>query len=83
MPRKIDILYICDWLPPDLGAVGQYSLLLARDLARPVKRVVLAGLSSVGSEELEENYGAGSLRIVRFPARHYEKSKFASRVVDS
>ena len=25
------LVYLCDWLPPDFGAVGQYSLLFARE----------------------------------------------------
>ena len=30
-PEKL--IYLCDWLPPDYGAVGQYSSLFARELA--------------------------------------------------
>ena len=78
--RKIDILYICDWLPPDFGAVGQYSLLFARELARSGKQVVLAGLSSSGRDESEELLGSGSLRIVRLPAKPYKKNRFRSRL---
>ena len=43
MPGQIDILYICDWLPPDFGAVGQYSLILARNLAAEGEMLSLAG----------------------------------------
>jgi hypothetical protein len=25
------LVYICDWLPPDFGAVGQYAMLFARE----------------------------------------------------
>jgi hypothetical protein len=83
VPRsgKIDILYICDWLPPDFGAVGQYSLMLARELATEGNRVVLAGLSSHGHEETEEAIGGGHLRIIKLPARHYKKSKFGARLL--
>ena len=28
------LVYICDWLPPDFGAVGQYAVLSARDWAK-------------------------------------------------
>ena len=27
------LVYICDWLPPDFGAVGQYAVLFARQWA--------------------------------------------------
>ena len=43
------LVYLCDWLPPDFGAVGQYSLLFARERAAAGEEVVLAGLSSTAS----------------------------------
>src|SRR5690348_1817479 len=79
--EKIDTLYICDWLPPDFGAVGQYSLIFARELAKDGKRVVLAGLSSHGREDTEENYGTGHLRILKLPAKPYAKTKFGTRLL--
>src|SRR6266404_5342878 len=47
------LLYLCDWLPPDYGAVGQYSLLFARELAAEGRDVVLAGLSSRATHGVE------------------------------
>ena len=44
-----DLVYICDWLPPDFGAVGQYSLMFATQLAEQGQHVALIGLSSSGS----------------------------------
>jgi hypothetical protein len=79
--EKIDVVYICDWLPPDFGAVGQYSAIFARDLAREGKRVILAGLSSGGREDAREIYGKGWLRILKLPAKQYEKTKFFTRLV--
>ena len=38
MSEQIDTLYICDWLPPDFGAVGQYSVIFARELAAEGKK---------------------------------------------
>src|SRR6476659_6781018 len=81
MPGKIDILYICDWLPPDFGAVGQYSLILARNLAAEGKNVVLGGLSSRQSEETCVACGKGHLRIVKLLAKPYEKNNFKSRTL--
>jgi hypothetical protein len=81
MSEKIDTVYICDWLPPDFGAVGQYSLIFAREMASGGRRVVLAGLSSGGYEESSEDHGKGHLRIVKFPAEPYEKTNFRTRIL--
>jgi hypothetical protein len=81
MPEKIDTLYICDWLPPDFGAVGQYSLIFARTLATEGRSVVLGGLSSLGNEEVIESCGKGDLRIVKLAAKPYEKANFKTRIL--
>jgi len=51
------LLYICDWLPPDFGAVGQYSLGFARQRAAAGDDVVLAGLSSTADSIEVEDLG--------------------------
>ena len=53
------LVYLCDWLPPDFGAVGQYSLLFARERAAAGEDVVLAGLSSTAASIEEERPGRG------------------------
>jgi len=75
------LVYLCDWLPPDFGAVGQYSLHFARQRAAAGEDVVLAGLSSAGSSVAEEAPGAGRLRIVRLGARAYERSNWRARAL--
>lgn len=80
MPERIDTLYICDWLPPDFGAVGQYSLIFARELAAEGQSVVLAGLSTQGHEETEMACGKGHLKIIKIPARTYNKTSFPTRM---
>ncbi|PYQ56621.1 MAG: hypothetical protein DMF53_25025 [Acidobacteria bacterium] len=65
------LVYLCDWLPPDFGAVGQYSLLFARERAAQGDDVVLAGLSSTADSVAEERLGQGRLRIVRRRAVTY------------
>jgi hypothetical protein len=80
MSPQTDTLYICDWLPPDFGAVGQYSLIFARELAAQGKGVVLAGLSS-RSAETAAPYGKGYLRIIKFAAKPYEKTNLKSRIL--
>lgn len=73
------LLYLCDWLPPDFGAVGQYSLGFARDYARRGRRVILVGLSSRTSSIEEETTGAGQLTVVRLQAPSYDKASVLSR----
>jgi hypothetical protein len=77
--RPHRLVYLCDWLPPDFGAVGQYSLLFARERAAAGEDVVLAGLSSTGDSVQEEVLGAGRLRIVRLRAPVYDKADFRHR----
>ena len=33
------LFYIVDWLPPDFGAVGQYAVLFATEIAASGRRV--------------------------------------------
>jgi hypothetical protein len=77
----LDTVYICDWLPPDFGAVGQYSLLFARRLADAGERVVLIGLASAGDALSEEEIGAGHLHILKIGARPYDKTDFVRRLL--
>ncbi len=64
-PMQLDLVYLCDWLPPDFGAVGQYQLQFARQRAGLGYRVVLIGLSSAASSIQTEAHGAGNLTIYR------------------
>ena len=75
------LVYLCDWLPPDFGAVGQYSLLFARERAARGEDVVLAGLSSTADSVEEERLGRGRLRIVRVAAPTYDRSDFKTRAL--
>ncbi|HYU35467.1 MAG TPA: hypothetical protein VEW48_25215 [Thermoanaerobaculia bacterium] len=75
------LLYLCDWLPPDFGAVGQYSLLFARERAAAGEDVVLAGLSSTATSIEEEPVGAGRLRIIRLRAELYDRADFQRRAL--
>jgi hypothetical protein len=74
------LVYLCDWLPPDFGAVGQYSLLLARQRAAAGEDVVLAGLSSAADSTAEvDTGGGGHLRVVRRCAPSYDRSDLRAR----
>jgi len=76
------LIYFCDWLPPDFGAVGQYSLLFARERAARGEDVVLAGLSSSASSVEEERPGgAGHLRVVRLRAPVYDRADLRTRAM--
>jgi hypothetical protein len=76
------LVYICDWLPPDFGAVGQYATLFAREWASKGWAVTLAGLTSGQSgRQATEAVGPGSVEVVRVHRRAYQKQKFVSRVV--
>jgi hypothetical protein len=75
------LVSICDWLPPDFGAVGQYAVLGARQWASEGWQVTLVGLTSgQSSRQPPEAIGEGSLEIIRVHRRGYDKHKFASRL---
>ena len=75
------LLYLCDWLPPDYGAVGQYSLMFARELAAEGRDVVLAGLSSRESSDTAVSIEGGQFRQIRLFARLYDKTSIARRLL--
>lgn len=76
------LVYICDWLPPDFGAVGQYAALFARQWASEGWAVTLVGLTSgSASRQAAEAVGDGSLEVIRIHRRTYKKQKFVARLV--
>jgi hypothetical protein len=75
------LVYICDWLPPDFGAVGQYAVLFARQWAREGCEVTLVGLTSGESNcQAATPVGDGSLEVVRVHRRSYRKERFTARL---
>src|SRR5882762_8538225 len=79
--RRERLLYLCDWLPPDYGAVGQYSLQFVRELAAQGRDVVLAGLSTRESSGTAEPVGQGHLRQIRLRAPAYDKTSILIRLL--
>src|SRR3982751_1026261 len=75
------LVYLCDWLSPDLGAGGQYRRLSARQRASRGADVVLAGLSSTADSVEEELHGEGRLRIVRRRTATYDRADFRTRAL--
>jgi hypothetical protein len=67
------ILMLCDWLPPDFDAVGQYAVRFAGELAEAGHDVTLVGFSSSGASEVATTHGAGRLvvRRIRRPIREH------------
>jgi hypothetical protein len=76
------LVYICDWLPPDFGAVGQYAVLFARQWASEGWAVTLVGLTSgSSSRQAAEPVGDGSLEVLRIHRHTYKKQKFLARLI--
>jgi hypothetical protein len=78
---KKRLVYICDWLPPDFGAVGQYALLFAREWAESGWDVTLVGLTS-GEPRRDpvESFGQGTLEVIRVHRPTYKKQKLVERL---
>ena len=72
-------LFLCDWLPPDFGAVGQYALQSARERAEAGEEVVLAGLSSTRASVEDGPVGKGRLRVVRLFRPLYDRASLRAR----
>src|SRR5262245_42449972 len=70
------LVYICDWLPPDFGAVGQYAVLFAHEWAREGWDVTLVGLTSgQARRQPAEPIEAGSLQVRRVHRPAYKKQR--------
>src|SRR5262245_60423652 len=78
---KKRLVYICDWLPPDFGAVGQYAMLFARQLADEGAAVTLVGLTS-GPRRYKpaEVVGEGSFEVLQIHRPTYQKQKLFARL---
>src|SRR6266536_3174838 len=76
------LVYICDWLPPDFGAVGQYAVHFARQWANDGWAVTLVGLTSGHSGRgSAEPIGQGTFEVVRVHRRTYKKQSLALRLL--
>lgn len=75
------LFYVVDWLPPDFGAVGQYGLNIATELAGGGRHVCLIGLTSGSPRRTKWQVGHGTLETIRLPASTYNKTRLADRLV--
>ena len=60
---------VCDWIPPEFGAVGQYMHVRSLQLASQGRDVALVGLGRQKAEADHTHIGQGHLSIVRVDAR--------------
>jgi hypothetical protein len=73
---------VVDWLPPDSGAVGQYAMISAREMAQNGRKVSLIGLTSgCGETDREISDRGGVLEIRRLHAKRYNKSALINRLI--
>jgi hypothetical protein len=75
------ILMLCDWLPPEFGAVGQYALKFAGDLAEVGHHVTLIGLTTQIASSTREPRGAGVLIVRRIRRPMYDKQSLRGRAL--
>src|ERR1700730_895658 len=76
------LFYVVDWLPPDFGAVGQYAVLFASEIAENGPRVELIGLTTDDAGISQQQFAGGALlRITRIPASTYDKSRNLKRLL--
>lgn len=77
--RSMRIVMLCDWLPPDFGAVGQYAMSFARELAESGHDVALIGFSSKAESCVDERVGDGLLRVRRMHRPAYDRANLLLR----
>lgn len=77
--KSNNLLYLCDWLPPDFGAVGQYELASAREYARRGFEVTLVGFNSQRTTEEIVEEGAGRVIVRRLHRPAYDRSTWVKR----
>lgn len=68
------LIIACDWIPPEFGAVGQYQLARAREVAARGRRVTLIGFGRASETTAEE-----ALTIQRIARRSANKGNLISR----
>jgi glycosyltransferase involved in cell wall biosynthesis len=79
--KAVVLFYVADWLPPDFGAVGQYAVNHAREIAQLGRCVVLIGLTSGAGDSRREPCGGGELEMKRLSAERYNKTGLFSRLI--
>jgi len=81
MKSPTRIVYLCDWLPPDFGAVGQYAVRFARAAAIEGAQVTLVGFTSGAPLESRSSFGDGELTIRKIRREPYDRSNWLQRAL--
>jgi len=79
MNYKSKIVFLCDWLPPDFGAVGQYAVSFCESLAMEGHQVTLIGFNSHKASKKLQQMGMGQLTILRVYRPAYDKAAWLQR----
>ncbi len=75
------LIYLADWLPPQIGATGQYALIFATEKASAGRAVRLIGLTTGAASQTETAFeGGGHLAVVRLHARARRSEGYAARI---
>lgn len=80
-PAGQKIVLICDWLPPDFGAVGQYTLQRGEQLAREGHQVTVIGFSSQVFTPDGVDQSTGLLTVLRVHCGTYDKNSLLKRAL--
>jgi hypothetical protein len=75
------VVIIADWLPPDFGAVGQYTQMRAEHLAERGHEVTLVGLATAAASTVQRAIGKGSLTEIRVQARPVPRGSLVTRLL--
>jgi hypothetical protein len=75
------LVIVADWLPPDFGAVGQYTLMRAEHLAERGHEVTLVGLATAAGSTVRRDIGKGSLTEIRLQARPVPRGSLITRLL--
>lgn len=78
-PAGQRIVLICDWLPPDFGAVGQYTLQRGEQLAREGHDVTVVGFSSYPAKLEDVEQPIPLLKVLRVQCTTYDKTSLIKR----
>ena len=75
------VLMLCDWLPPDFGAVGQYMLADAHELSIRGNEVTVVGFTSGQARVDATLAGSGTLVVRRLRRAAYDRQAWLQRAL--
>jgi hypothetical protein len=74
------LIIVCDWIPPEFGAVGQYQMARARKAAAAGRKVTLIGLARAAGR-VQERIESGELTTIRVARRAADKQNLVKRAL--